>query len=149
MSETEETKEIVKTNAVTDTYLKHLIPVIRDQKIHKYFDWDDAIEYLIERLEGMKETTSHEDNGFIPFKNGVDHRFVDKEAITQREKHFQDHHDLAGDCRKDGLNCKYDVSNICREHEEPLPCKYCKTLEHFDNCPVYKKYNQCACLLPE
>ncbi len=24
-----------------------------------------------------------------------------------------------------------------------------KTLEHFDNCPVYKKFNQCTCLLLE
>ena len=36
---------------------------------------------------------------------------------------------------------------ICEEHNEPLPCKYCKTLEHFDNCPTYKKHNQCTCLL--
>lgn len=37
----------------------------------------------------------------------------------------------------------------CNEHDEPLPCGYCKTLEHLDNCPVYKKHNQCACLLLE
>ncbi len=37
----------------------------------------------------------------------------------------------------------------CNEHDEPLPCGYCKTLEHFDNCPIYKKYNQCTCLLLE
>ncbi len=36
---------------------------------------------------------------------------------------------------------------VCNEHDEKLSCKYCRTLEHFDSCPVYKKYNQCACLL--
>ncbi len=39
---------------VTNVYLKHLIPIIRDQKPHRFFDWNDAIDYLIDRLEEMK-----------------------------------------------------------------------------------------------
>lgn len=52
------------------------------------------------------------------------------------------------------INGKYYLphqvpTETCEKHDEPLPCGYCKTLEHLDNCPVYKKYNQCACLLLE
>ena len=54
------------------------------------------------------------------------------------------------DCKEKDESCK-DIVMLyhCTIHDEPLPCGYCKTLEHLDNCHVYKKYNQCACLLLE
>ena len=39
----------------TKIYLDHLIPIIRDQAGHQDYSFDDAIEYLIIKLNGMKE----------------------------------------------------------------------------------------------
>ena len=47
------TQEFV--NRQTRIYLDHLIPLIRKQAGHETFSFDDAIEYLIIKLKGMKE----------------------------------------------------------------------------------------------
>ena len=47
------------------------------------------------------------------------------------------------------MSIENDIRKECEEHDEPLPCKYCKVLEHFDNCPIFKKHNQCVCLFPK
>ena len=42
-------------NRQTKIYLDHLIPIIRDQVGHQAFSWNDAIDYLIEKLKGMRD----------------------------------------------------------------------------------------------
>jgi hypothetical protein len=39
----------------TDIHLKHLIPIIMDQPGHQEWGWNDIIDYLINRLEGMRD----------------------------------------------------------------------------------------------
>lgn len=47
--------ELENTNRVADIYLKTIIPLIRNQKVHRYFDWNDTIDYLIDRLNEMRD----------------------------------------------------------------------------------------------
>ncbi len=42
-------------NRQTKIYLDHLIPIIRKQAGHQDYSFDEAIEYLIIKLNGMKE----------------------------------------------------------------------------------------------
>ncbi len=39
----------------TKIYLDHLIPIIRNQAGHQDYSWDDAIDYLIDKLNGMRD----------------------------------------------------------------------------------------------
>ncbi len=39
----------------TKIYLDHLIPIIRDQAGHQDYSFDDAIDYLIDKLNGMRD----------------------------------------------------------------------------------------------
>ena len=78
---------------------------------------------------------------------------MSEEANTNSVKEFQKQTDenamrFIANMGIDNLPKSLRISNSeCNDHDEPLPCKYCKTLEHFDNCPVYKLYDQCTCLL--
>jgi len=42
-------------NRQTDIYLKHLIPIIRDQVGHEEYSFDDVINYLIKQLNEMRD----------------------------------------------------------------------------------------------
>ena len=39
----------------TKIYLDHLIPIIRDQAGHETFSFEDAIKYLIDKLNEMRD----------------------------------------------------------------------------------------------
>jgi len=74
---------------------------------------------------------------------------MSKETSTKRKDTYElvDKIRSANEKGKIYIDEELQILNICKDHDELLPCKYCKTLEHFDNCPIYKKHNQCVCLL--
>lgn len=48
-------KDEIRVDKKTEVYLKMLIPIIRKQKDHETFGWDESIDYLIDILNGMRD----------------------------------------------------------------------------------------------
>jgi hypothetical protein len=69
---------------------------------------------------------------------------LDAELAAEREAEEEKAKGTTTTDREEWLK---SLEPMCSEHDERLTCKYCTVLEHFDNCPVFKKFKQCTCLL--